>query len=262
MRIERIEPDTREWLLYYGNHISRYSFARQHIDIIKDKRILDIACGVGYGSKYLSEIPDAEIIGVDRSKDALSIAKERFKSLNITFVEDDCLDPRKLDSFNNFDIIVSFETLEHVKDPAKFLRICFDKLSDEGTFFVSTPNASVSSPNGIVTCEHHEKEYKADEFVELLSNAGFEVIKLYGQELNEMGVLKSEMRVFINHIYSNWFIRLGHLIRGLVRPKVANFTLPEHETDFTIKEYEPEEIIGKAIMGPFVLIAVCRKGPK
>ena len=259
MAIERIEPNKKEWVLYYGNHISRYSFARERIKHIKNNSILDIACGVGYGSKHLSELPNTYVIGVDKSKEALLIANEKFKSDNITFVEDDCLNPINISKYDKYDIIISFETLEHLKNPGKFLQTCYDKLNDDGTYIVSTPNACVTSPDGTVTWEYHEIEYKADEFVKLLSDTGFEVIELYGQELNEIGVLKNEMRAFINHIYSNWFIRLGHLIRGLLKPEVPNFILPEYLTDFAIKQYSIDEINNKKNQGPFVIIAICKK---
>jgi len=88
-------------------HIARYAFAQNHIS--KDDSVLDIACGTGYGTYELSK-RCKEIVGIDISDDAINYAKKHYKSKNITFIVSDLM---KNDIIK--DIVVSFETIEHVK---------------------------------------------------------------------------------------------------------------------------------------------------
>ena len=112
MAIERIVPDTKEWNAYYANHILRYQFAAQNLKDGSIKNILDAACGVGYGSKYLAqELSCASITAIDKSTDALSIAKSKFIADNIKFLMDDCDTLNNAAMYAPFDVIVSFETL-------------------------------------------------------------------------------------------------------------------------------------------------------
>ena len=95
--------------------MSRYKIALDQILKQKNKkRILDIACGVGYGTNYLAQhLPPSQFYGVDISNDALTIAKKEFKLENIDFILDDCTNPNSQIKEFQYDIIVSFETLEH-----------------------------------------------------------------------------------------------------------------------------------------------------
>src|SRR5687767_12169555 len=89
MAVERIVPGTPEWESFYANHIVRYRFAVNHLSPLKPAKILDIACGVGYGSRTLTET-GASITGADISAEALQIAKKYFEHESVLFIHDDC----------------------------------------------------------------------------------------------------------------------------------------------------------------------------
>ena len=76
MAVERIVPGTREWGLFYANHIQRYKFAETKIREASSKNVLDAACGVGYGAKYLSGIEHTNIYAIDRSLEALDLGNK------------------------------------------------------------------------------------------------------------------------------------------------------------------------------------------
>ena len=260
MAIERIVPGTAEWEAFYGNHIQRYRFAKERLDIIKPRKILDAACGVGYGSNFLQQQGDIEIVAIDRSKDALAIANKQFVSGKVKFMEDDCHTLARSAESAPFDAIVSFETLEHLPQPEAFLKSCNRVLKNGGMLVISTPNSCVSSPDGKLEWEFHEKEYNPFEFVELLEKNGFGNIELYGQHLNETGRLKVQLRASLNVLYSNPFIRLGRWLQSTFRGRKFGPVLPELEEDLVIRPHSsPEEIYEAGTKGPFVLIAVAYK---
>ena len=261
MAIERLTPGTIEWEAYYYNHIMRYQFAGNAINKESVNSVLDAACGVGFGTKYLSGIfSNAIITGIDRSDEALVIAKKRYAADNIRFMEDDCHTLNSSANFAPFDVIVSFETLEHLPKPSDFLKSCLQNLKSKGKIIVSTPNQLVSSPDNIITWEFHEKEYSAKEFYDLLQQAGFINIQLYGQQLSHKGKIKSEIRSDLNQLWSNPLIRFGRWIQEVLRGRKFDPVLKETLDDLEIVAFNNTGESDKmGINGPFVLIAIAEK---
>ena len=261
MPYERLEPGTKEWDLYFANHQSRYAFAVGELEKVTCTTILDAATGVGYGAHYMAQhFPHKKLLAIDRNEDALQIAKAQFKTANLQFLYDDCEKFERVPQHGPFDAIISFETLEHLPNPQKFLQNCFDVLSENGLLVISTPNQWVSSPSGTNNWEFHEKEYKPEELIDLLSAQGFSNIRLYGQQLTAIGLLRQQMRGELNKLHSNPFTRIGKKLQSLVRGARFNSILPEQPEDFEIVSYpDPDCISRKGSTGPFVLIAVCTK---
>ncbi|KYQ66677.1 hypothetical protein AXH09_26675 [Pseudomonas aeruginosa] len=122
-------------------HVARYLWAEKYVR--QGDRVLDAACGLGYGSYALAELSKAsKITGVDGSDYGVDYARENFCSLS-----------PKLDFFagylpeclakypdGHFDVIVSFETLEHVEHPEALLTEFHRLLSPGGRIVVSVPN--------------------------------------------------------------------------------------------------------------------------
>src|SRR4051812_18688165 len=97
-------------------HLERYEFAA---GCLKGGPILDMACGVGYGTYFLAtRYPDAEVIGVDMSDDAIAYANSRYRLPNLRFVADDAM---KYQDGARFASVVSLETIEHLPDPRSFI---------------------------------------------------------------------------------------------------------------------------------------------
>ena len=259
--IERIEPGTVWWDAYYGNHYSRYDFAS---NLLGGERVegplLDAACGVGYGSSILAVRLGRRVVAVDRDEKALALARKHFAHERVSFVRDDCQTLAQAKGEGPYAAIVSFETLEHLPRPLDFLRVCRDSLARRGTFVVSTPNSRVSSPGGKTTWEYHEREYTAGEFLALMHEAGFEDVTLYGQQLTEIGKLRSELRGELHTLASNPFLRAGRWLQKL-RGRRFGPLLPERASDFEIlpvADADATDALGAD--GPFVYVAVARTG--
>ncbi len=260
MSIERIVPGTIEWESFYANHICRYEFAKNQLDSSIKHNILDAACGVGYGSAFLAENNLLKIVAMDKSKEALEIARKQFQKENILFMEDDCNTLQTVSVYAPFDVIVSFETIEHLPDSKKFLLNAFSLLKAGGKLIISSPNQQVSSPEGNLTWDFHEKEYDAIEFCDLLTQSGFSKVSLFGQHLSSIGKLRDQFRAELNKLNSNPFIRIGKKCQQLFRGHKFAGILPEQAEDFEIIEYNvQEDIIKMGKKGPFVLLAVCTK---
>jgi len=173
---ERVVPGKTPQTIY-DEHIYRYIFAAS---LAENKLVLDVACGTGYGVGYMVEKGAGEVVGVDISMAAVDYAQERLGRNNkASFV---CADAIRLPFVDNaFDIVVSFETIEHIRQCRKFLAECRRVLKENGLLICSTPNRRIFSPNLAKPINtFHVKEFWPEEFSRLLRRY-FADITLYGQ---------------------------------------------------------------------------------
>ena len=100
-------------------HIERYEFAKSY----SKGRVLDIACGVGYGSGILLE-DNTEIVsyvGIDCCKDTIEYAKEHYSFLNTNYYLENALSSNLHQIYGSFNTIISFETIEHFREDKVFV---------------------------------------------------------------------------------------------------------------------------------------------
>ncbi|CAB3688900.1 Ubiquinone biosynthesis O-methyltransferase, mitochondrial [Achromobacter mucicolens] len=142
-------------------HIARYSFAQPYC---ADKRVLDVACGEGYGSRLLADWGASEVVGVDISADAVHSAQRHFGGGKVSFIQSE--GETLLEKFEpeSFDLIVSFETIEHVVDPVKFLTNVKRLLKPGGVIAISCPNDWWYFPTEEERNPYHLRKYTFDEF--------------------------------------------------------------------------------------------------
>jgi ubiquinone/menaquinone biosynthesis C-methylase UbiE len=154
-------------------HIGRYVFASQFVN---DKVILDVASGTGYGSHYLANQGAAITIGAEIALDAIDYAKKNYQRDNLYFTEADAT--RMPFKDHSFDMIVSFETIEHIEEYETFLSECARILRKDGSFLCSTPNKNLSffRPAN----PYHAREFYPVEFLELLRKH-FNKVDCFGQ---------------------------------------------------------------------------------
>lgn len=131
---ERMVPAFHDNTLVYGEHVSRYEAV---LPIVKNRIVLDIASGSGYGTQMLAT--EAKYVyGVDISAAAVEYAKENYNSKNIEYAVGDGEDIPM--PSNSVDVIVTFETIEHIKDYKKFMKEIVRVLKPDGLAIISTPN--------------------------------------------------------------------------------------------------------------------------
>lgn len=170
------KDESRQWGTNYyeiaPDHVLRYQFA---LGFAKG-RVLDAACGCGYGSRMLSTVAE-EVVGVDADEDAISWAKAHFPGPSYLRGRIE-----EVPWEGEFETVVSFETIEHIKEPQAALqairRACI------GTFIASVPNEELypfKAETFANDASPHYRHYTPLEFKALLSSAGFTVTKMLRQ---------------------------------------------------------------------------------
>lgn len=156
------------------DHRARYILAKNYI--LDDDKVLDAACGIGYGSTMLLE-KGCTITAVDLHEGALQYAQEYYFDKKITFkkanIEEDYLG-------GSYDVVVSFETIEHLPSPEKFLRNIHNSLKKGGKLICSTPNENFM-PFTSKTFPYHIKHFTKAELEKLLNECGFKVEEWFCQ---------------------------------------------------------------------------------
>jgi 2-polyprenyl-3-methyl-5-hydroxy-6-metoxy-1,4-benzoquinol methylase len=167
---ERTLPDVPAENYWYRRHLAVYEWIGARV---AGKRVLDTACGEGYGSEVLSRSA-ASVLGVDANPEAYEHARLRYTRQNLSFergVVDAHGEP------GAYDVIVFLQTIEHVQDPVAVLEH-FRAVSAPGAVvYVSTPNLLTLAPAGAEKSDNpwHIKEYRAHEFQALCSSVFAEV---------------------------------------------------------------------------------------
>ncbi|MDR3068673.1 MAG: class I SAM-dependent methyltransferase, partial [Cellulomonas sp.] len=131
---ERMVPQMHAGTLMYAEHVTRYLAAAP---LVAGRRVLDVASGSGYGTHVLSQSAE-HVVGLDASAEAVAYAQEVYGTDNNEFhVGDATAIPLPDDSV---DVVVSFETIEHIDDYAAFVAEVDRVLTADGLFVLSTPN--------------------------------------------------------------------------------------------------------------------------
>ena len=168
---ERIDPGATEPGIL-ALHLKRYDFGLQFCD---GADVLDAACGVGYGAAHLAQRARS-VVGVDLSEEAIAGASVRYGLPNLTFRVGDV--GHLADPDDSYDVICSFETIEHVDDPEQVLSEFARVLRPTGVLLVSTPNAPLTTR--APANPFHQIEWSAADFQALLERF-FAGVELYGQ---------------------------------------------------------------------------------
>src|SRR6185312_2151351 len=171
---ERTLPDVPAENYWFRRHLVVYEWIGARVI---GKRVLDMACGEGYGSEVLSRSA-ASVLGVDANPEAFEHARLRYVRSNLRF-------ERGMVELHGeagaYDAVVFLQTIEHVHDPVGVLEHFRSLLAPGGTAYVSTPNVLTLAPAGADKSSNpwHIREYRAGEFRELCS-AVFSEVELLG----------------------------------------------------------------------------------
>src|SRR6266702_2940682 len=140
-------------------HLHRYAFATQ---FVRNKRVLDLASGEGYGSSLLARTAKT-VIGVDIDEQTVQHARNKYIRPNLEFKIGSIMDV-PISGARLFDVVVCFEALEHVDDHDKVLGEAKRLLVPDGLFFVSTPNKRLYTDEPHFNNPFHVHEVYFDEF--------------------------------------------------------------------------------------------------
>jgi SAM-dependent methyltransferase len=179
---ERTLPDVPEENYWFRRHLVVYEWIAAQIGGL---RVVDMACGEGYGSEVLAR-DAASVVGVDANPEAHEHARLRYRRPNLRFTRE------LIETFAEpADAVVFLQTIEHLTDPGAALEQFGGLVSDaaaaasgpagRGTVFVSTPNVLTLAPKGAERSGNpwHVHEYRFAEFDELC-RAHFRDVRMFG----------------------------------------------------------------------------------
>ncbi len=169
---ERTLPDIPAENYWFRRHLAVYEWIAERV---RGMRVLDMACGEGYGSDVLAR-SSASVVGVEANPEAYEHARMRYRRANLRFARD------LVQTFSApADAVVFLQTIEHVENPAEVLSHFGSLVAGRGTVFVSTPNVLTLAPAGAARSDNpwHVHEYRAREFYELCRGC-FAQVELLG----------------------------------------------------------------------------------
>jgi len=170
---ERTLPDVPEENYWYQRHLVVYEWIARRIAGL---RVVDMACGEGYGSALLARSGAASVVGVDANPEAHEHAKLRYVRPNLRF------ERNLVETFDEpCDAVVFLQTIEHVRNPDEILERFKTLVGPQGVVYVTTPNVLTLAPEGAAKSENpwHIKEYRPEEF-RALCQAHFSSVELLG----------------------------------------------------------------------------------
>ena len=214
---ERTLPDVPEENYWYQRHVAVYEWIAARCE---GKRVVDLACGEGYGSELLARSA-REVIGVDANPDAHEHARLRYRRPNLSFRRG------LVEEFDEeVDAVVFLQTIEHIHDPDALL----DRIARVAPVaYISTPNRLTLAPPGAEKSDNpwHLREYDATEYRALLA-AHFDRVELLG--------LFHARRLRAHELA----IRLGwdriHPATRLTKPFYDRFIPAISSRDFTLRD--------------------------
>ena len=148
----------------------------------KDKIVLDAACGEGYGSYLLSEY-SKKVVAIDIDHDVIKFASRKYMNNNLEFIVGN-VNNIPIKGKNIFDLIVSFETIEHINEKNQITLLTEVKrlLKPGGVLIISTPNKSLYTDVLKNKNRFHVKEFYLSEFSDFLRKY-FKNVKVMGQKI-------------------------------------------------------------------------------
>jgi ubiquinone/menaquinone biosynthesis C-methylase UbiE len=207
---EVISPDHTNITPLFMRHMAMYGY---FLGYVRGKKTLEVGFGEGYGTDFLAK-EALEITAIDMSQDLVDHARAKYPKKNVWFMRGDATQFPFHDE--SFDVVVSSQVLEHVKDYQKFLREARRVLRPGGTALFATPNrkAMIDGVN-----PYHFKEFSAAELMAALNRVfdKVEVTALFGSP--RYMELKASEQGFASRIIALDFLRLRRFTpRFIIKP--------------------------------------------
>jgi SAM-dependent methyltransferase len=251
---ERTKTEDQSFYFFH-EHQKAYSFCK---GFVEGKRVLEIGSGSGYGTNRLAKNAKS-ITAIDKNRASINESREKYSFSNINFM---CCKVENYSSDEKFDVIISLQVIEHLKDPEILLKKIHRSSEKNGLFIVSTPNRLTQSYK---ENPYHYREYSPKELLKILSNH-FREVDLYGlfgdtyviqkEERRKryiMSFLKKDMlklRKFIPRKCRQFIFDVGAYITREKIDRKSNGATPITEKSFQIIKNKTEESID--------IIAVCK----
>ena len=228
-----LPPRENETSVVFARHQFAYEYARQ---FVKGKSVLDVGCGTGYGSDLLAR-EALSVVAIDRDPDAVAFCRNHYSRANLSFTQGDA---ENLPGNATYDICISFQVIEHLHDPDRFLRALKKLTNPGGIVLITTPN-SKTGLGAKTDNPFHLSEMSFSQFSEAVGSS-FASSKVFGIGY----AMRSRIREMVlrSPLYS-----LGRMLKRKSRIKKIASGVLQMTTFRLISENIAEEAID--------LLAVC-----
>lgn len=261
MATARLNDNWLERLPFASYSESPYHMARYHyaVEFTRHRIVADIACGSGFGTVYLAQNGARSIIGLDLDSEVIE-AQRRDLPPNVTFAVGSAT-AVPLPS-HSVDVVVSFETIEHIRDVEACLQEFRRILKPDGLLILSTPNAFITQPiNGVPRNPYHVKEYEPLE-LQLMLHHYFTEVKMIGQRVRGTVAVPDHQatkhRVLLGRVIRTFPLRWRQAFPYLVPRRIAD-GITKYVTGHRAFIAEDDlEFVATAIEQSPVLVALCR----
>ncbi len=196
---------------FFAEHLARYRFAQK---LVQNKKVLEMGCGKGYGSFVLAQAAKS-VVACDLNEESLNFAKKHYASKNLEYKSENVTSGGK---FQQFDVVVSFEVIEHLSpdETLAYLQVAKSCLSPGGIFLLSTPNHDVVLKSGMPVPEFHINNLTSLELQRLLISQ-FSEVQMWGQ-IYSQGFVKNTFYYLdywnIRHLFLPKKIQKSESIKG------------------------------------------------
>ena len=243
---ERTLPDVPAENYWFRRHLAVYQWIAGRV---AGMRVLDMACGEGYGSDTLARTA-AEVVGVDANPEAHEHARLRYRRANLRFRRE------LVETFSEpADAVVFLQTIEHLRDPGAVLERFRSLVAGagagpggqaRGVVFVSTPNVLTLAPAGAARSDNpwHVHEYRAEEF-ERLCRSCYTDVEMFG--------LYHARKLRVHELALSLGWDAVHPRLGLTKRFYDRFTPAVAASDFTLRGSAEADLDGA-----LDFLAVCR----
>jgi SAM-dependent methyltransferase len=245
-----------------ADHLARYYFAAP---FARSKRILDVGTGYGYGPVVLLNAGASSVEACDIDRDTIARATSTYGQLGIRYLVDDAEELSLVS--RPVDLVCSFENIEHLRHPERFVRAAARVLAKDGLMVCSTPDRLATPPfvEGRPANQFHVHEWYRDEFKALLRR-GFEEVDVWVQVRSHALSSRQDglaaLEKHLDYLWRNPVARAIRWVRAMTtgsRPQwwsVKGLVTPS-TLDFPVLAAEEAALVGTSSCH----VALCR-GPK
>lgn len=234
---ERIIPDgsasSKERHLLYLRSLFAYEFASSYIE--SSSRVLEVGYGDGYGTVYLArKLPTCQFFAIDLAASLSDISTKKYALDNCHFVTyDGNRIPYESSSFN---VIVSFQVIEHVENVDAYLHEMIRVLKPDGKIIISTPNRVHRLAEGQKPWNRfHLREYSVKQLQSVLETC-FQHVDLYSTQACEKILRTEYMRVGLARtdlcIFKRFCLHMGLLLQEQLERK-----LKDYSKEYSLKDF-------------------------
>lgn len=261
--VERATPGCPEWDHLHADHLARYFYATKFVE---GRCVLDAGTGPGYGAAILKSAGALRVQAVDIDRDTINRARENYPLADLEFIVDDC---EQLSNINEpVDLVCSFENIEHLRNPDKFLEASVRLLSPAGVLLCSSPDREATYSDwvdGKPSNPYHITEWYRDDFYKLLSPY-FGEVEVMSQVVSLSFVLRQQavqnLTEHLSYLWSDPFLRVARAMgkvfgRAPRWPSIRELGVPSVE-DYPIVSAAVAAAVGQT----WCHYAICKRPMK